>query len=60
MPTDNVSPNATPIGQRYIDRYLADPPTCTYAQLQQVLAKGLITQDEFDATVAQQPSPPHI
>lgn len=50
---------ATALGARYIDRYLADPPTCTYATLQQVLAKGWITQDEFDATTTEQPSPPH-
>lgn len=59
MTNDRMTPNATAIGNRYIERYLAEPPTCTYAQLQQVLAKGLITQEEFDATVAQQPSPPH-
>lgn len=47
----------TPLGSRYIQRYIADD--ITYSQLQVVLAKGLITQEEFDQVTTEYPSPPH-
>ena len=47
------------LGRRVIDGYLADPPRFSYAELQAAQAKGWISQEDFDAAVAEQPSPPH-
>ena len=49
--------NLTPLGSRYVQRYIDDG--ITYAQLQVVLERGLITQDEFDQVTTDYPSPPH-